>query len=243
MRTLVIVQARMGSTRLPGKVLADLAGRTVLEHVLERCAAIPGITAVCCATTDAPADEPVAAVATALGALVARGSEMDVLGRYAKAARQTGADVILRVTSDCPLIDPAVCGAVLSARADAGVGFATNNEPPSWPHGLDCEAFTMELLERADREAGTPEDREHVSPFMRRHGPVVNVPCPEPGLAGLRWTLDTAEDLEFLRELVPLLPAGPAGWTYAAPLAAMRRRPALRERNALLAARVAGSDS
>ncbi|HSJ08192.1 MAG TPA: NTP transferase domain-containing protein, partial [Longimicrobiales bacterium] len=115
-RTVVVVQARMGSSRFPGKVMEALAGRSVLEHVLERCAAIPGVDAVCCATSVRAADDVVAGAAAVLGAAVVRGSEADVLGRYAQAAREMDADVVLRVTADCPLIDPRVCGAVLARR-------------------------------------------------------------------------------------------------------------------------------
>jgi spore coat polysaccharide biosynthesis protein SpsF len=217
----------MGSTRLPGKVMADLSGRTVLEHVLERCGAVVGVSTVCCATTRRGEDDAVAAVADRVGAMVVRGAEHDVLGRYVQAAHAANADVVLRVTSDCPLIDPDICSAVIRLREAANADFATNNMPPSWPHGLDCEVFTRELLDRADREAVAVEDREHVSSFMRRQTSVVNLPCRDAGLRHLRWTLDTAEDLAFLRVLVPRIRPGPAGWTYEAPLAAMRADPYL----------------
>ena len=100
--TAVIVQARMGSTRLPGKVMLDLAGKSVLAHVLERCAAIPGADLVCCATVAGPDGDPVAAEAARCGAEVFRGSEDDVLDRYHRAAKQHHAEIVLRVTSDCP---------------------------------------------------------------------------------------------------------------------------------------------
>ena len=132
-REVVIIQARMGSTRLPGKVLMDLAGRTVLNHVLRRCSAIPGIAAVVCATTVKPEDDPVAAEASRLGIAVYRGDETDVLGRYLEAARSVDAEVVLRVTADCPLIDPAVCRAVLDLREREHADYAANNMPPSWP--------------------------------------------------------------------------------------------------------------
>ena len=118
--TAVIVQARTGSSRLPGKVLMNLAGRTVLAHVLDRCQAVAGADVTCCATTGTADDDRIAAEAERCGAAVFRGSERDVLGRYHGAAQALGADVILRVTSDCPLFDPAVGAAVLDLRAGAG---------------------------------------------------------------------------------------------------------------------------
>src|ERR1700761_2686351 len=105
-RTIVVSQARLGSTRLPGKVLMDLAGRSVLRHVVERCAAIPGADAVCIAVPDLAQDDSVAEEALKCGALVSRGPELDVLARYAIAARETGADIVMRITSDCPVVDP-----------------------------------------------------------------------------------------------------------------------------------------
>lgn len=200
----VVVQARMGSSRLPGKVAMDLCGRPVLAHVLARAAAIPGIERVCCAIPEGAADDPLADLAARLGAEVARGSETDVLGRYLAAARQTGASVIMRVTSDCPVLDPDVSGRVLAALENAGADYASNVDPRSWPKGLDTEAFTREALERAGAEATDPYDREHVTPLLRRAdwSRRANVeleaePCPD-----WRWTLDYPQDLQFLRELL-----------------------------------------
>ena len=207
-RTVAIVQARMASTRLPGKVLMDLSGSTVLAHVLERCRRIEGVDAVCCAIPENPDCDIVVAECERAGAAVMRGSESDVLGRYVAAARMHDADVILRVTSDCPLIDPDICASVLALRRERAADFATNNMPPSWPHGLDCEAFTRELLELTDAEAMAPEDREHVSPWMRRAPNVNRVNLDGPGGHFLdhRWTLDYPEDLAFLDAVFAALP-------------------------------------
>jgi len=217
-RTAVVVQARMGSTRLPGKVLMDLAGRTVLDHVLSRCQAIPGVDAVICATTVKPDDDPVAAEAERLGASVFRGDEADVLGRYLGAARSAEADVVLRVTSDCPLIDPEVCRAVLDLRAREDADYAANNTPPSWPHGLDCEAFTVAALAKADAETDEPYDREHVTPWLRHTPGLRRANLPKPGRPepDRRWTLDTPDDLAGLRRLFARLPGDRiAGWEEA----------------------------
>ncbi len=202
----------MGSSRLPGKVMMPLAGRTVLAHVLGRCRAIAGIDAVCCATTGAGADDAVAAEAARCGAAVFRGSETDVLERYAGAAEALAADIVMRVTSDCPLIDPGVCAAVLALRRERDVDYATNVMPRGWPHGLDCEVFTAAALGRAMRRAVAPYEREHVTPWMRDQGEVrcANLPGPGGNLAAHRWTLDYPEDMRFFEALFAHLPPPPA---------------------------------
>ncbi len=218
MTTAVVVQARMGSTRLPGKVLMSLAGRTVLSHVLARCGAISNADVVCCAVPEGRESDPVAAEAERCGAVVVRGSESDVLGRYRQAAQVVRAQVIMRITSDCPLIDPEVCSKVLALRAREEIDYACNNMPPSWPHGLDCEAFTTVALVRADREAASPEEREHVTPWLRRHADIkrANLACREPGQAAHRWTLDYDADYQFLAALFERLPAAATGWRTVA---------------------------
>ena len=168
-RSVCIVQARMGSTRLPGKVLKSLAGPSVLEHVLRRCQAIDGIDVVCCAVSNDSESDPVAREAERAGAVVFRGAQDDVLERYHQAAIACDADIVMRITSDCPLVDPAVCAEVLSMLQNTGADYCANNMPPSWPHGLDCEVFTFDWLDRAAREAERPSEREHVTQFIRRH--------------------------------------------------------------------------
>jgi len=223
----IIVQARMGSTRLPGKVMERIAGRTVLELVLTRCRAVPAAGHVVCATTTKADDDRIAQVAGALGAIVVRGDERDVLGRYVIAAREVDADTVMRVTSDCPLIDPEVCAAVLNLRAAVDADYTANNMPPSWPHGLDCEAFTRNALEAAHAEAEAPEDREHVTPWLRRAPGLkrANLPIGGPSCADQRWTLDTPEDLAFLRSLADAMGDrfATAGWREV--LAVLRDRP------------------
>lgn len=216
MPNVVIVQARMTSTRLPGKVLEDVAGKTVLRHVLTRCAAIPGIDIVCCAVPEGREQEPVVREAEACGATVARGSELDVLDRYYTAARDLGADIVMRVTSDCPLIDPGLCGDVLAALlADPSADYAANNFVHRYPHGLDCEAFTWRAMERDWTEAREPYDREHVTPWLRREPGIkrISLEGPDEALGKLRWTLDYPEDLEFCRALFPLLGEDIPPWT------------------------------
>ncbi|MCW5698801.1 MAG: glycosyltransferase family protein [Rhodospirillales bacterium] len=221
MTVAVIVQARMGSSRLPGKVLEQVGDTTVLSEVLQRCKAVPAIDVVCCAVADGRENDQVEALATRNDCIVFRGSETDVLGRYLGAARHVGADVVLRVTSDCPLIDPHVCGAVLALVGNENYDYATNNMPPSWPHGLDCEAFTTSWLETAGMKANDPEEREHVTPFIRRHPSVrrANLLCPKEGLKDRRWTLDTPEDLRHLRNIFTQLPVGAERFSYLTSLA------------------------
>lgn len=208
--TAVIVQARFGSTRLPGKVLKSLAGHSVLEHVLHRCQAITEVDAVCCAVPNTRESEEVALCAERFGVHVFRGSEHDVLDRYYQAARWLGADVVMRVTSDCPLIDPNVCSAVLRLRTERNADYACNNMPRTFPHGLDCEAFTFVALEQAAQEADDSFSREHVTPWLRNHA-VNRCNLAQRNLgANPRLTLDYMEDFEFFTALFAKLPAWPA---------------------------------
>jgi len=238
MTAVIIVQARMNSTRLPGKVLKTLGGRTVLEHVLRRCQAIKGLDAVCCAVPQGGKNDPVADLAKRLGVHVFRGSENDVLDRYYQAARDLRADTVMRVTSDCPLLDPSVCAEVLALLLREGADYATNNMPPSWPHGLDCEAMTFAWLERSAREAQKPFEREHVSQYVRNHAQAkqVNLPCPEANVEPMRWTLDTPDDFVFLAALFERLPHGVdtdrAAWDWRVPLGVVRADPVLMTFNA-----------
>jgi UDP-2,4-diacetamido-2,4,6-trideoxy-beta-L-altropyranose hydrolase len=208
-KTAIIVQARLGSTRLPGKILQALGDHTVLEHCIRRLRQVTGADLVVIATTDKASDDTVAAAAACYGATVFRGDEQDVLARYLGAARAVDADIIMRVTSDCPLIDAEICDAVLRLRAERGADYAANNMPRLFPHGLDCEAFTRAALERAAEEATDPYDREHVTPWLRRLPGLKRANVTGPGWPAnqQRWTLDFPEDLDFFREIFALLPA------------------------------------
>jgi glutamate-1-semialdehyde 2,1-aminomutase/spore coat polysaccharide biosynthesis protein SpsF len=233
MTTAVIVQARTGSTRLPGKVLMSLGRHTVLEEVLDRCRRIPGADVVVCAIPEAAVDDVLIAPAERAGAVVVRGSETDVLGRYAKAAAAVGASTVMRVTSDCPLIDPQVCAEVLRLREREGADYASNALPSTFPHGLDCEAFTAAALTEAASKATVPYDREHVTPWLIRasHLKRSNYPSGDPSLARLRWTLDFPEDLAFLRAVFAALPPGGSAG-MADVLAVIQRNPEIVEINA-----------
>ncbi len=234
MRVATIIQARYGSTRLPGKVLMDLGGATVLARVVERALAIPGSDAVGVAVPTGPQDDPVAAEAKRCGAVVTRGSQADVLDRYWRAAQALKADAVMRITSDCPLIDPAVCGDLIALFKDSGADYGSINMPPAWPHGLECEIFSFEWLDRAAKEAIKPSEREHVSPFIRgaRSARKVNLPGPGPETVRHRWTLDHPDDLAFLRALWKRLPEGREAWSWSVPFAIVEADPALAAINA-----------
>lgn len=193
----------MGSTRLPGKVMRLLNGESVLGHVLRRAQKIPGVDYVCCATVDSSESDPILIECESLGVKVYQGSELDVLRRYTEAASWLKADYILRITSDCPLIDPDICRNTLSLFMDNAADYASNNMPPSWPHGLDCEVISREWLEYADMNASDPQEREHVTNYIREHESAkrVNLHCPHGDLSGYRWTLDTPEDWNFFESL------------------------------------------
>lgn len=230
----VIVQARMTSTRLPGKVLMELGGTTVLDHVLTRCAAIPEIDQVCCAIPEGRLHDAVAVEAERCGAIAIRGSEFDVLDRYHHAAKALNADIVMRVTSDCPLVDPGICGEVLAMLlADDSADYAANNFSHRYPHGLDCEAFRFDALARAWTEATEEYDREHVTPWLRRAPSIhrLSLDGPDTELGKLRWTLDFPEDLEFCRALFVHLGPGIPPWDET--LKICRAHPELESLNAM----------
>lgn len=230
MKTTAIIQARMGSTRLPGKVLTELGGEPVLAWIVRSAQATTGIDDVWIATSDNIADDSVAAWATKHNVLVYRGSEHDVLDRFAGAAKASKADVAVRLTADCPFLDPYVIGQTVRLRAVTGVDYASNIDPPTWPDGLDCEVLTAAALFDAASEAKRPTDREHVTPFIRKNRARFSAEtliAPLPGLANERWTLDTPADFEFLSAVAARLPAGRPP-SYLDVLAVLDGEPGLR---------------
>ena len=235
MTTVAIIQARMGASRLPGKVLMDLQGRPVLAWILTAADGIAGIDRVCVATSDRDADDAIADWCAGQNVTCHRGPEDDVLARYAGAAKAEKANLVLRLTADCPLLDADVCAQVLYLLKRSGADYASNVDPASWPDGLDCEAFTATALFEAEAGARRRSEREHVTPFIRnrRHRyQVQNLLSPLPGLAAERWTLDTPEDLEFLRAVTARLknPSRPS--SFAEVLAVLDADPDLRALNA-----------
>lgn len=203
MSVMAIIQARMGATRLPGKVLADIAGTTLLERVIQRVRATRGLDAVLLATTDESQDDALESFVTSRALCpVYRGSTLDVLDRYYQCARKFGAEVIVRVTADDPLKDSQIIEraiALLSEHPD--LDYCSNTLEPTYPEGLDIEAFRFAALERAWREARLPSEREHVTPYIWSHRESFRVENFrfERDLSAWRWTVDKPSDLEFMR--------------------------------------------
>lgn len=202
-----VIQARMTSTRLPGKVLLPLAGRPVLWHVVERARRIPGLDGICVAIPEGDAHQPLAELAESMdGVVVVRGPEDDVLERYVRAAEVSGADIVVRITSDCPVLDPGIAGAVLAASRATGC-YARTAFETGVPLGLDVEAAPAGML--AECAASDPDDyeREHVTPFIWRRPdrfPAILIDR-SPDRRSWRLTLDEQADYELMQVLFDLL--------------------------------------
>lgn len=241
MTTVAIVQARMGSTRLPGKVLEVFAGKTALEHCVERTRACPKIDEVVIATTTQPGDDVLVEACRARGWRWSRGSEHDVLDRYYQAARDVGASHVVRITSDCPLTDPDVLTELVT-RFHAGdrIDYASTSYPqPTFPLGISAEVMTFTALERAWREDDNPAWREHVTPYLYRHPEAFRITgygC-EADYTRHRWTLDTPEDATLIRTLFDHFAGRPFGWRDA--LAVMEAHPEWQAINATIVQRQA----
>lgn len=218
MRVVAIIQARMGSTRLPGKVLMDLGGRPALALMLARLARCETLTEVRVATSDLAQDDPIAGLCDALSVGIFRGSEEDVLSRYVAAAETFRADVIVRLTADCPFICPEVTDTVVQAFRDASppVDYAANCLRRTYPQGLDTEVITKDTLERSALEATEAADREHVTYFVRRQRERFRHLSVEDGEdhSDLRWTLDTPEDFRLISLMVKALGSRAVTSTY-----------------------------
>jgi spore coat polysaccharide biosynthesis protein SpsF len=233
MRTVAIVQARMGSSRLPGKVLADIAGDTMLARVVMRLRAARRIETVVIATSTAAIDDVVAHEATRLGAGVHRGSETDVLARFAGAAEAYRADAVVRVTADCPLLDPGVVDSVVTALG-GDVDYASNTHVRTYPRGLDVEALHRDTLTRIDRLGASAAAREHVTAFVMERPELfcTRQVCAVRDDSDLRWTVDTAEDIALVRRLYTELALARCVRPYHEVVEYMRARPEIAACNA-----------
>jgi len=198
-----IVQARMGSSRFPGKVLMPLGQTTVIGFLLKRLSSSKEIGRVVLATSLEASDDILAGHVSRLGFEVFRGSEMDVLDRFFQAARIFAPEIVVRITGDCPLIDAAVVDRAIRELRDTGADYASNVDPPSFPDGLDVEVFTFKALEQVWREAGSSEDREHVTTRFRGNSSFrrANIHAAE-NHSSLRWTIDDQSDYETLAKIV-----------------------------------------
>jgi spore coat polysaccharide biosynthesis protein SpsF len=246
-----IIQGRMSSSRLPGKILADIAGQPMLQRVFVRTARASAIHETIFATTTDPSDNPVAEYCDFSGIPFTRGSLYDVLDRYYQAAKSARAEVIVRITADCPVIDPALIDDVVHTLLDDGCDFACNRLPSPWqrtyPIGLDVEACTFKALETAWHKAKEPQHREHAMPYfyegvkLERQGRALETGVSPRGFkvallhhstdfGDYRWTVDTPEDLEFIRQVYARFD-GRDDFTWKEVLNLVHREPKLMEIN------------
>jgi spore coat polysaccharide biosynthesis protein SpsF len=199
-----IVQARMTSERLPGKVLMKILGKTVLWHVIKRLEKSEIIEKIVVATTENQEDIAIKKLCDEMGIDVFMGDELDVLDRYYKAAKRHNATVIIRITADCPLIDPKVVDRIIKYYLENKdkFDFVSNNHPATFPDGLDTEVFSFEALENAWKNAKKQYEREHVTPYIWDHPQkfkIGNVENDKDLSIEERWTLDYKEDFEFIK--------------------------------------------
>lgn len=197
-----IIQARMGSTRLPGKMMMDLCGKPIIEHVFERIKFSHLINGIWLITTINPEDDVLARWAEQRKINYFRGSADDVLDRYYQTALRAETDVIVRITGDCPLHDYQVINKVIAVfQSEADPDYVSNAHPPSYPDGLDTEVFSFLALKKAWQEAKLKSEREHVTPYIWKHPEFFKIKniVNNVDLSSQRWTLDTKEDLEFLK--------------------------------------------
>ena len=221
-RVVAIIQGRMSSSRLPGKILADIAGQPMLQRVFIRTSRSATVTETIFSTTTDPSDDPVAEYCNFSGIPLTRGSLFDVLDRYYQAAQGAKADVVVRITADCPVMDPALVDDVVSTLLDDEYDFVANRLPPpfhrTYPIGLDVEVCTFAVLEKAWKESRETFHREHVMPYFYEgvelsaisrqlsegispRGFTIALLNHTTDFGDYRWTVDTPEDLEFMRQL------------------------------------------
>jgi spore coat polysaccharide biosynthesis protein SpsF len=205
----IIVQARMGSTRLPGKVLKPIAGRPMLSYQVERLRRVRLANAIVVATTTNLADVAIVEFCAAEGISCVRGSEGDVLSRYYDAARLISAEAIVRVTSDCPLICPELIDQMIGHFTDVTESFdyVSNMIKPSWPYGMAVEVFSAAALWEAHDKASAPDEREHVTPYIYWRPDKFRIKSVQmsPDLSHHRWTVDTPEDFELVSRILEVL--------------------------------------
>lgn len=210
-RCVAVIQARVGSTRFPGKVLADLCGKPMLAHVIERASVAETLDDVVVATTVEPGDDIVASLAGEYGALVTRGPVADVLSRYVLAAHEHHAAVVVRITSDCPLVDPNLIDRLVRLRASAGADYASNELPPTYPQGYDLEVLSTQCLMRLDAESVLDYHREHVTARLRENAAEYRTAnmVHDRDLSSIRLTVDVPADLDRVRTILRALPPAP----------------------------------
>ena len=203
--TVAIIQARMGSTRLAGKVLEDLAGQPMLARAVNRTRRAKTLNSIVVATTKQPADDAIVGLCKERGWPFFRGSEEDVLDRYYQAALAFEADVVVRITSDCPLIEPEIIDRMVSEflSYQPDVDYVSNSLKRTFPRGLDVEVMSFDALKTVWQEDRDPASREHVTPYIRRHPEKFHIRnvANDTDYSYMRWTVDTIEDLAFVRKI------------------------------------------
>jgi spore coat polysaccharide biosynthesis protein SpsF len=251
-KIVAIIQGRMSSSRLPGKILTHIAGQPMLSRVYIRTARAKMLNEVIFATTTDASDDPVAEYCDFAGIPCTRGSLYDVLDRYYQASSQAKADIVVRITADCPVIDPDLIDNVVNALIEDEYDFACNRLPPPWsrtyPIGLDVEACTFKVLKKAWKEAKEPQHREHAMPYLyegvklMRQSRTLETGISPRGFniallhhptdfGDYRWTVDTPEDLEFMREVYARF-GGRDDFTWKEVLDLVHDEPKLMEINA-----------
>lgn len=214
MKTLAIVQARMGSTRLPQKVMMPIRGVPLIEWLLRRLSRCTQLDQIVVATSTNTNNHVLVDCVEKLGFVTSRGSEDDVLDRYYQAAKQFRPDIIVRITADCPLMDPALVDELVSAFKRSSFDYLCNINPPTYPDGLDIEVFSREALEKAWTETQDVYEREHVTPYLRESGrfKTKNLPF-EQDHSGERWTLDEPADFLVIEKVIEhFWPRDDFGW-------------------------------
>ena len=201
----MIIQARMGSTRLPGKVMSLISGKPMLQHLIDRVRRCEEVDEIVVATTEMERDRPVRDLAGSSGVRVFSGSEDDVLDRYYQAAKANEAETIVRVTSDCPLIDPFLVDRIVRHFVNNADKFdyVSMGRPNRYPNGLDTEVFSFSALERAWVEAELGSEREHVTPYIWKNEKLFRIGAvpSDRNLSHMRWSVDEQRDLEFVRQV------------------------------------------
>jgi len=235
------MQARVGSTRLTGKILKTIQGKTVLEHDIERCLRVQKADGIVIATTVEPEAERIIEICGHFPGEKVRfycGSIQDVLSRSYESARMVGALTVIRITSDCPLLDPFLVDSMIAVyqkkREDhPPIDYLCNNMPPTFPHGLDTEILTFGALECAFQEATQPEEREHVTPYIRNHPEIFHLDNFSQGenQSHLRWTLDYTEDFEFIKAVYDHLYPENRAFTRFDVLSLLTKYPMLQQMN------------
>lgn len=236
MKTLLIIQARMGSSRLPGKVLREIKGKPLIVHMLDRLKKCQTVDAILLATSDRPEDLPLIDLARNEGVKSFTGSETDVLDRFFQAAKELTPEHVVRCTGDCPLIDPEVTDLVIKHHLEKNKDYTSNTVTRSYPRGLDTEVMKFAALEKAVHEAKKDYEREHVTPFIWEHPNLFSIEqvVAEPSRQApeIRLTVDTLEDFNFVQAIFDRLHKKNPAFGVDAILELLRKTPELRKINA-----------